>query len=150
MLELVVALGVLAVAGVYLTAALALPYGTTARPGPGFFPTLVGVFACVVGAGMTVAAFRAPMRARSAHTATPETAQRTRLLSTAVVLVAFCALMPRLGYPIVAFGFVTVLLQRLGSSWRAAGIIGVLAAVVSFYVFGVLLDVPLPRGPWSS
>jgi hypothetical protein len=71
-------------------------------------------------------------------------------VSTVVVLVAFCALMPWLGYPIVAFGFVTVLLQRLGSSWRAAGIIGVLAAVVSFYVFGVLLDVPLPRGPWSS
>jgi|RhiMetdeSRZDD1v2_1073273.scaffolds.fasta_scaffold56780_4 hypothetical protein len=150
MLERVVALVVLAVAGVYLRLALALPYGTTARPGPGFFPTLVGIFACVVGAGMMVAAFRAPMRARCAHAAASETAGRTRALSTVVVLVAFCALMPWLGYPIVAFGFVTVLLQRLGSSWRAAGIIGVVAAVVSFYVFGVLLDVPLPRGPWSS
>lgn len=150
MLERVVALVVLAVAGGYLMLALALPYGTTARPGAGFFPTLVGIFACVVGAGMMVAAFRTPLRARSAHAAASETAGRTRAVSTVLVLVAFCALMPWLGYPLVAFGFVTVLLQRLGSSWRAAGVIGVLAAVVSFYVFAVLLDVPLPSGPWSS
>ena len=148
MLERVVGLVVVLVAGLYLTLALALPYGTTARPGAGFFPRLVGIFACVVGIVTCVQAFRAPVRAPTAREDAPDAAARNRALSTVVVLIAFCVLMPWIGYPLVAFAFVTVLLQRLGSAWRAAALTGVVTAAVSFYVFGVLLDVPLPRGPW--
>lgn len=148
MLERVVGLVVVVAAGIYLTLAVALPYGTTARPGPGFFPTLVGIFGCVVGATMSARAFRAPVRAPAARESVRDAAARTRALSTVVVLVAFCLLMPWIGYPLVAFAFVTVLLQRLGSAWRVAVLIGAVTAALSFYVFGVLLDVPLPRGPW--
>src|SRR5919197_2411518 len=149
MLERVVALVVVAAAGTYLTLALALPYGTTARPGPGFFPTLVGIFGCVVGVTVCARAFRA----RAAAAPTPregaaDAAARARALSTVVLLIAFCALMPWIGYPLVAFAFVTVLLQRLGSAWRAAVITGAVTAAASFYVFAILLDVPLPAGPW--
>jgi hypothetical protein len=63
-------------------------------------------------------------------------------------LAAFCLLIPWLGYPLVAFGFVSVVLSRLGSAARRAVLIGAATAVVSHYVFAVLLDVPLPRGPW--
>ena len=148
MLERLVGLVVVAAAGIYLSMALALPYGTAARPGAGFFPTLVGIFGCIVGVTMSVRAFRAPLHPPVAREGVRDAAARSRALSTVVVLVAFCLLMPWVGYPLVAFGFVTVLLQRLGSSWRAAAITGVLTAGVSFYVFGGLLDVPLPRGPW--
>ena len=148
MLERVVGLVVVVVAGTYLTLALALPYGTTARPGAGFFPRLVGIFACVVGVVACVQAFRAPVRAPAARERAPDAAARNRALSTVVVLIAFCVLMPWIGYPLVAFGFVTVLLQRLGTAWRSAALTGVITAAVSFWVFGVLLDVPLPRGPW--
>jgi putative tricarboxylic transport membrane protein len=148
MLERIVGLVVVVVAGIYLTLALALPYGTAARPGAGFFPILVGVFACAVGVIVCVQAFRAPVRASAAPDSAPDAAARGRALSTVVMLIAFCALMPWVGYPLVAFAFVTILLQRLGSAWRAAAITGLLSAIVSFYVFGVLLDVPLPRGPW--
>jgi putative tricarboxylic transport membrane protein len=148
MLERVVGLVVVVVGGVYLTMALALPYGTTARPGAGFFPTLVGIFACVVGTIVCAQAFRAPVLAPAAGEGAPDAAARRRALSTVVVLIAFCALMPWIGYPLVAFGFVTILLQRLGSSWRSAAITGLVTSAASFYVFGFLLDVPLPRGPW--
>jgi putative tricarboxylic transport membrane protein len=150
MLERVVGLVVVIVAGIYLTLALALPYGTTARPGAGFFPILVGIFACVVGVTMSAVAFRAPVPVPVAvgRERRRDAAARGRALSTVLVLVAFCALLPWIGYPLVAFAFVTVLLRRLGSTWHSAAITGVVAAAVSFYVFGVLLDVPLPRGPW--
>lgn len=154
MLERVVALVVVAAAGGYLSSAVALPYGTTAKPGAGFFPTLVGIFGCLVGLAACARAFRARAAALPARELARERAEgaaaRRRAVSTVVLLVAFCALMPWLGYPLVAFAFVTVLLQRLGSAWRSAAIIGVVAAVASFYLFGVLLDVPLPRGPWLS
>jgi putative tricarboxylic transport membrane protein len=148
MLERVVGLVVVAAAGAYLTQALALPYGTAARPGAGFFPTLVAIFACAVGVMMAVRAFLATAPAGAPREAGPGPAARGRALSTIVVLAAFCLLLPWVGYPLAAFGFVTVLLQRLGSAARTAAIIGALTATVSFYVFGVLLDVPLPRGPW--
>jgi len=147
MLERVVGLVVVVAAAIYLSLAVALPYGTTARPGPGFFPTLVGIFGCVVGLTMSAQALRAPRRAPARESAR-DGAARNRALSTVAVLVAFCLLLPWIGYPLVAFAFVTVLLQRLGSAWRMAAVIGAVTAVASFYVFGVLLDVPLPRGPW--
>ena len=148
MLERAVGLVEVAAAGVYLTLALALPYGSTARPGAGFFPTLVGIFACLVGVAMTVAAFRRGARTPATREPMLEAGARMRVVSTVVALAAFCALMPWLGYPLVAFVFVTLLLQRLGSTWPSAAITGVVASLVSFYLFGVLLDVPVPRGPW--
>lgn len=148
MLERVVGLVVVAAAGAYLTQALALPYGTAARPGAGFFPTFVAIFACAVGVMMTVRAFLTTAPAGAPREAGPDRAARGRALSTIGVLGAFCLLLPWIGYPLAAFGFVTVLLQRLGGVGRTAAIIGALTAAVSYYVFGVLLDVPLPRGPW--
>jgi putative tricarboxylic transport membrane protein len=148
MLERVVGLVVVAAAVAYLTQALALPYGTAARPGAGFFPTFVAIFACAVGVVMTVRAFMTPAPKAVAREAGADRAARGRALSTMVVMIAFCLLLPWAGYPLVAFGFVAFLLQRLGSTPRAAAITGALTAVASYYVFGVLLDVPLPRGPW--
>jgi hypothetical protein len=148
MLERLVGLVVVAAAVVYLTQALALPYGTAARPGAGFFPTSVALFACVVGVIMTVRAFVTPAPAAVAREAGVDPAARGRALSTMVVMTAFCLLLPWAGYPIVAFGFVAFMLQRLGSGPRAAAITAALTTAVSYYVFGVLLEVPLPRGPW--
>jgi hypothetical protein len=148
MLERVVGLIVVAVAGAYLTQALALPYGTAARPGAGFFPTFVALFGCTVGIIMSVRAFMGPLPATGPRETGDEHAGRGRAVSTIVVMTVFCLLLPWTGYPLVAFGFVAVMLYRLGSAPRTAAITGVLTAAISYYIFGVLLDVPLPRGPW--
>jgi putative tricarboxylic transport membrane protein len=102
----------------------------------------------VVGVTMSARAFRTPQRAAVAREPARDAAARARAVSTVAVLVGFCVLLPWLGYPLVAFAFVTTLLQRLGSPWRTAAIVGAATAAVTFYVFAVLLDVPLPRGPW--
>jgi putative tricarboxylic transport membrane protein len=148
MLERVVGLVVVAAASAYLTQAWALPWGTTARPGAGFYPTIIGIFACAVGLLMTARTFLAPAPAAPTRERAPRGAARNRAVSTIVLLAAFCLLMSWVGYPLVAFGFVALLLQRLGSRWRAALLTGALSAAVSYYLFAVLLDVPLPRGPW--
>jgi hypothetical protein len=148
MLERVVGLVVVVTAGAYFMQALKLPFGTAARPGAGFFPTFVAIFGCLAGVGMTVHALLTAAPARAPRGAGVGRAARNRALSTMIVLVAFCALLPWVGYPLVAFAFVTVLLQRLGSAWPAAAVIGLLTAALSYYIFGVLLDVPLPAVPW--
>ena len=53
--------------------------------------------------------------------------------------------------PAAAFVFVTVVLRVLGSRWPAALAIGVARAPAgSYYLFAVLLDVPLPARPVVS
>jgi putative tricarboxylic transport membrane protein len=146
--ERVLALATLLGGGLFLSQALALPFGTAERPGAGFFPTLVALFACAVGLVATARAFVMPRPGAAAQAVALEPEQRSRVIVSVVLLVVFCALLPWAGYPIVACGFVALLLRRLGASWRGALITGVLSAVVSHYLFSVLLDVPLPRGPW--
>jgi putative tricarboxylic transport membrane protein len=149
MVERLVPAAVLVAAGFYLTQALKLPLGTAARPGAGFYPTLVGVFACVVGLVATARAFATPRAQRAvADDAVDAAAVRRRVWITTLALAGFCVAMPWLGYPISAAAFVTVVLRGLGSRWWAAVALGLVSAAASHSLFAVLLDVPLPRGPW--
>jgi putative tricarboxylic transport membrane protein len=149
MIERVVPLIVLVGTGIYLSQALSLPIGTTAQPGPGFFPVAVAAFACVVGLAATAIAFRTSVPARAGTAADAEDPmRRRRVVGAEAALAAFCLVLPWIGYLLAAFGFVAVVLQRLGSRWSAALTTAALSAGGSYYLFAVLLDVPLPRGPW--
>jgi putative tricarboxylic transport membrane protein len=142
-----VPLVLLAAAGVYLILALRLPFGATARPGAGFYPVMVGIFAIVAALAATASAFRAAPRA-DAYAVEMDGAARRRVVISVIALVAFCLALPWIGYPAAAFGFVAVVLRYLGAGWTAALLTGVLSAAGSYGLFAVLLDVPLPRGPW--
>jgi hypothetical protein len=142
-----VPLVLLLAAGVYLVLALQLPFGAAARPGAGFYPVLVAVFALVVALTATTSAFRsAPAAAGEAVDL--DAAARRRVAISVVALVAFCLALPWIGYPAAAFAFVTVVLRYLGARWGTALPTGALAAAGSYGLFAALLDVPLPRGPW--
>src|SRR6266850_1760233 len=117
MAERVLALATLLGGGLFLTQALALPFGTPERPGAGFFPALVAVFACVIGLVATARAFVLVPHGATTHGFALEPVARTRVIFSIVLLVIFCALLPFAGYPIVAFAFVALLLRRLGASW---------------------------------
>jgi hypothetical protein len=144
MTERLVALVVVAASGGYLLSGLALPLGSTAKPGPGFFPLAIGAFGAIMALVWTAAAFRrAPAAAGEPGTSADA---RGRVVDTAVALIGFCFLLRWVGYPIAALVFVTLLLRWLGAGWRAAVVTGIASAVVSYYLFGVLLNVPLPHG----
>jgi hypothetical protein len=70
-----------------------------------------------------------------------------RVVATTLALVGFTVLMPWVGFPVVAFLFVAILLKRLGGGgWTGAVIAAVVSAGLSYYLFAVVLAVPLPRG----
>jgi hypothetical protein len=142
-----VPLVLLVTAVVYLTQSLRLPFGTIARPGAGFYPVLVAVFAIVVGLAATAHAFRHAPRAE-ADVSEGDASARGRVVISVVALVVFCFALPWIGYPLAAFGFVTVVLRYLGGRWSTALLTGVLSSAGSYGLFAALLDVPLPRGPW--
>ncbi len=144
MTERLLALAVVAASGAYLLSALALPSGTPARPGPGFFPLAIGAFGAVMALVWTASAFRRSPTTALDHGTSVE--GFGRVVATAGALVGFCVLLSWVGYPVAALVFVVMLLRWLGAGWRSALVIGVASAAASYYLFGVLLDVPLPRG----
>ena len=146
MIERLVALAVLAATGVYLANAWPLAMGTTARPGPGFFPLTVGAFGAIVAASWVMRAFRRAPAPAAAGGAMPSGDTRARVVATGGVLVGFCLLLPWVGYTVAAFLFTGFLLRRLGAGWKGALATALVSALGSWYLFGVLLGVPLPRG----
>ena len=70
------------------------------------------------------------------------------MVISVAALVAFCLALPWVGYPAAAFAFVTIVLRYLGARWTTALLTGALSSAASYGLFAVLLDVPLPRGPW--
>lgn len=147
MLARAVPLVLLVAAGVYLILALRLPFGAAARPGAGFYPVIAAVFALVVALAGTASAFRGVPGA-AAEAVELDAASRRRVVISVVALVAFCLVLPWVGYPAAAFAFVTVLLRYLGGRWTTALLTGALSAAGSYGLFAMLLDVPLPRGLW--
>ena len=145
MLARAVPLVLLVAAGVYLTLALRLPFGAAARPGAGFYPVIVAVFAIVVALAATASAYRGAPGAAAIELDGPS---RRRVVISMVALVAFCLALPWVGYPAAAFAFVTVILRYLGGRWTTALLTGVLSSAGSYVLFAVFLDVPLPRWPW--
>ena len=149
MAERLLALAVLVGSGVYLLTASALPVGTAARPGPGFYPLAVGGFGVVVALAWLGGGVR--RAAAGAGAAAPvQSAARGRVLATGGLLVGFCLALPWVGYPLSAFAFVSAMLRALGMRWAGAATVGVLSALGSYYLFGPILGVPLPRGPFMD
>lgn len=140
-------LGFLLASAAYLATSLSIPVGTVAKPGPGFFPVGVGVFLCVAAGALVLTRGRG-LAAGGGLGSLPADS-RARVGVTMLGLVGFCLLLPWVGYPICAFLFVVLLLRRLGGgSWPGVVITAALSAALSHYLFGVLLGVPLPRGPF--
>src|SRR3989338_123907 len=89
----------------------------------------------------------APPRAAGPAGAPLSVGARRRVSVTIAALAGFCLALPWAGYPVVAFAFVTALLRRLGGGgWAGAAAAGLLVAGASYYLFAVLLGVPLPLG----
>jgi len=144
MTERLLALAVVVAGGVYLLNAWPLPRGTVARPGAGFFPLAIGLFGIAFALAWVTSAFRrAPAAAGAARI--PAEA-RGRVVATTAALLGFCLLLPWVGYPAAALVFAAGSLRWLGATWRTALVVGVASAAISYYLFAVLLSVPLPRG----
>jgi putative tricarboxylic transport membrane protein len=140
-------LGFLVAGGAYLAASLTFPLWSVAKPGPGFFPVGVGAFLCVAALAVTIAAFRGVPVGAAAATLPAD--GRRRVAATTAGLVGFCLLLPWVGYPLCAFLFVAILLRFLGGArWPGVLITAALSALLTHYLFGVILGVPLPRGPF--
>jgi len=122
----------------------AYPIGSLQEPGPGYVPLLLAVF---MGATGVLIALWGGKSAPMAAIRWPE-AWRALVIMLACVVGSFA--LERLGYRITIVAF---LIFFLGVVERRRPLpvllVSVGFSVISFYVIGDLLHVPLPRSPWG-
>jgi len=122
-----------------------LEFTSSYGAGSGFFPYWLGVTIAILGAVVTLHAWRDPAAAESSA---PVTWPAKKLMALALLL-GFVLTLERIGF-VTAFSLIVALLLKLeGENWRKAVSVA-LAAGMSFYLFFIrLLAVNLPAGPFG-
>jgi len=122
----------------------AYPLGSLQEPGPGYVPLLISIFLGTIG---LLIALSGASSARLGDTRWPE-AKRAIVILAACAVATF-ALEP-IGYRITVAAllvFFLGVLERRKPLAVAAVAVGF--SLITFYLIGEKLRVPLPRGPWG-
>jgi hypothetical protein len=120
------------------------PLGSLQEPGPGYTPLLIAIFLGLIGLLIAVRGVSSPSVVDSRW---PE-ARRALLILTACAVATYA--LEAVGYRITIAAlliFFLGVLERRRPLMVAAVAVGF--SLLSFYLIGVLLRVPLPRGPWG-
>ena len=120
------------------------PLGSLQEPGPGYTPMLVAVFLGVIGLLIALQGRASP---RLADGQWPEATR-------AIIILAACGIatyaLEPVGYRITIAAmlvFFLGVLERRNAFAVLAVSVGF--SLISFYLIGDVLHVPLPRGPWG-
>ena len=124
--------------------------GTLHAPETGFVPFIAGLaisLLALIGLAASTARQREGIRWKPLM---PEGAKGGRLLLTIGYLFAYALLMTPLGFTLCTAIFVSLLL-RMGKiyRWPVAIAGGIVTALFTYGVFGALLNVQFPKGPWG-
>jgi putative tricarboxylic transport membrane protein len=120
------------------------PIGTLMEPGPGYLPLLLVIFLGAVGLLIALWGIKSP----------PLASIRWNDARRAILILLACGLatvaLERIGYRITIMALMIFLLGVLERKGPVAVVlVSVGFSLISFYVVGDLLHVPLPRSPWG-
>jgi hypothetical protein len=142
--HVVVDIVALALSVLYLIGALGYPMGTAGQPGPGRYPLFVGALLIIASIGSLVTDLLKPVKG---ELQLPKGRDLGRVLAVIAGTVAYVVLLPYAGHLIASVVTVFIVLQTMGlSSWPLKVGFTVVIALGSYYLFDVILNVPLPRG----
>ena len=148
----------LAVSLALLPAAYGLPKLPIVPIGPGFYPTIVLVFMAATCAVVVIQDVLA-QRQVPARSAEPAAAQPRRayglVLAAFIIVAAYIALLPLIGYRVATVLFVAAFqlsLERPSTlrQWAMLVLIAVGTSAVTYLLFDQYLSVLLPRGRWTD
>jgi len=127
------------------SAAYAWSLGMVGSVGPesGLFPFIASVI--VSGAGVILL-----LRPSGVALDFPRGRGLYRVLGVIAGLVVMAAGMPYLGFSVTSFITMIILLRAVDqSSWLSAVTLAFLSTASVFWLFGQMLGMALPRGPWG-
>ena len=129
--------------------AIRLDVGTLHIPGPGFAVfvagAVLGLFSIILIVGTFLKRNQSVPAVKTEGTNAKQGQIRVVLVLCAVL--AYLALLPKIGFLIATFGLMTLMYRMLGRAnlWLHS-IVGFATAALAYLVFSVWLQIPLPRG----
>jgi len=131
----------------YCIGGLFLPMGTIEAPKGGLFPLIVGVFIVAISLFLLFRPLKKGQESQEQIETFPKGADRNRVLAVFVSLLIFTLCLKPLGYLISIVGLMAVIVRLLGlRGWVKIALAAALTGFLSYYLFAVILEVPLPRG----
>lgn len=139
-----VGVALLLLAAYVIVRAARMPPGTVALPGPGFLPLVLAGLLAAVALSLVVRG----VAAREPE-APPVVIGHHHGLAVLAGLVGVALLLERLGFMVALSLLLGMLFRRLsGRSWLRSLATALGTVALAAVVFGSLLGVRLPRGPW--
>lgn len=130
-----------------ISAALGLPFGDIRKPGPGFFPFWLGVIMGAMSIGLFVQSTLARRSGRTIRNILEEDVRWGKVLLVLATMILYALLMDTLGFLIVTFLLMVVLLRFVEpQSWRAVIGWALAGSVGSYLIFEVWMKLRLPKG----
>jgi len=151
--EILFALVILLVGMIYEVMALRMPWGHITYPGPGFYPSLVGVFLLLASGGFVLwrlskgKALPPAPGPREVNRVDSKTDPRGKTLSLIALLLFYVLTLNSLGFLLAMFIFMIFSIRIFGyRRWLSSLGIAIAIVAVSYLSFVVWLKVPLPQG----
>jgi len=128
----------------YLIEAIRYPLGTAGQPGPGLYPLLAGGLLMLgfVGAGL-----EALVSESKSSVEWPVGGARWRVLAITGAIFAYAILLPYLGHAIMGTLLTLAVFETMRQrSWTVKILLSLIIGVGSYFLFVIVLGVPLPMG----
>ena len=139
------AVTLLALALAALFVASKLPFGRLSAPQPGFFPVILAVLLATFSLILMAQAIGGSKEESAASRA--PTATWKRIVLAVGALLAYGVLFEILGYIISTFLFIAFLLRVVErQNWGLIIVVAFSTSLLSYLIFGLLLETPLPPG----
>jgi putative tricarboxylic transport membrane protein len=124
-----------------------LGLGSVSEPESGFMPFVLGLGIIALSTILWVESFLSLKQMPRQKTSAWAEADWRRILWVSLLLLGYALLLPKLGYLLATF-LLTVFLLKSGEpmKWPASLLIGLLTSGLTYWIFGVWLSVPFPRG----
>lgn len=137
----------LILAFLYLLEGSRYPQGSMAQPGPGLYPLLLGSLLLFSASGLVLEAM---FGSSEPSVAWPSGSARRRFLAVLGATLGYILLLPYLGHALAAALLTLAVLHSMGSSpWPLKIMLSFVLSLASYYLFVLLLGIPLPPGVWS-
>lgn len=145
----------LAVGLVYETMALNMPRGSLAYPGPGLFPTIIGIFMIAMALGCLLQEFlprnggenptASPLPKEEA--AAPEERNVMKTVQLTLLMIGYSLVLKPLGFPLAICVFIVIAIRIFGyRKWLPTLAMAAIITGISYVSFVLWLKVPLPLG----
>jgi putative tricarboxylic transport membrane protein len=139
------AVTLLGLASAAILEASKLPFGTLSSPQPGFFPLILAIFLALFS--VLLLAQEIPQTGRETGAFLGGVALWKRIGLAIGALVAFGLLFETLGYLLSTFLFIVFLLRAVErQKWWLVVVVAFCTSLVTYLLFGLLLNTSLPAG----